>query len=114
MTLAEKLDFLMKQHKIKNPKELSQKLEEQDLKIPYTTLLTIINNEVQDVKLGPAQKLCTFFNVTLDQLLDDNISLTQPFQFASYNGIDTEGLDENDIAEINNFVDYIRNRKKKN
>ena len=34
------------------------------------------------------------------------------FRYASNNGIDTEGLDENDIAEINNFVEYIRNKKK--
>jgi transcriptional regulator with XRE-family HTH domain len=33
-------------------------------------------------------------------------------RMASYNGIDTEGLDENDIDEINRFVEFIKNKKK--
>lgn len=33
------------------------------------------------------------------------------FKYASYNGIDTEGLDENDIKEINRFVEFIKNKK---
>ncbi len=35
-------------------------------------------------------------------------------RMASYNGIDTEGLDENDIEEINRFVEFIRNKKNMN
>lgn len=34
------------------------------------------------------------------------------FRYASNGGINTEGLDENDIKEINSFVEFIRNRKK--
>lgn len=34
------------------------------------------------------------------------------FRYASHNGIDTEGLDEDDIAEINKFVEFIKNKKK--
>lgn len=34
------------------------------------------------------------------------------FRYASNNGIDTEGLDEDDIAEINKFVEFIKNKKK--
>lgn len=112
MNLAEKIDILMKKNNIKNPKELSEKLKNKNLNIPYTTLLTIINNEVQDIKLGTARKLCDFFQITLDELLDDNIPLNEDFKFASYNGIDTEGLDENDIEEINRFVEFVKNKKK--
>lgn len=36
------------------------------------------------------------------------------FRTASHNGIDIEGLDENDIEEINRFVEFIKNKKKKN
>lgn len=34
------------------------------------------------------------------------------FRFASYNGINADGLDETDIEEINKFVEFIRNKKK--
>lgn len=36
------------------------------------------------------------------------------FRYASNNGINTEGLDENDIEEINRFVEFIKNKKKGN
>ena len=111
MNLAEKINFLMKQKNIKNPKNLSQKLNEKNLTIPYTTLLTIINNEVQDIKLGTARKLCNFFNITLDELLDDDISL-KDFRYATNDGINMEGLTEEQINKINEYVDFIRNQKK--
>lgn len=34
------------------------------------------------------------------------------FRYASNGGINTEGLDEDDIKEINSFVEFIRNKKK--
>ena len=111
MNLAEKINLLMKQKNIKNPKDLSQKLNEKNLTIPYTTLLTIINNEVQDIKLGTARKLCNFFNITLDELLDDDISL-KDFRYATNDGINMEGLTEEQINKINEYVDFIRNQKK--
>lgn len=37
---------------------------------------------------------------------------TNDFRMASYDGIDTEGLDEQDIKEINAFVEFIRQKKK--
>lgn len=113
MNMAEKLNILMKQHNIKNPKELSEKLSNKNLKIPYTTLLTIINNDVQDIKLNTARKLCDFFNITLDDLLDDEIEL-EDVRMASFNGVDTDGLDETDIEEVNRFIEtFIRPRKNK-
>lgn len=35
------------------------------------------------------------------------------FRMASYNGVDTEGLDEDDIQEINRFVEFLKQKKKK-
>ena len=34
------------------------------------------------------------------------------FRYANYNGINTDGLDEKDIEEINRFVEFIKNKKK--
>ena len=38
---------------------------------------------------------------------DDN------FRYAEYNGINTDGLTKEDIEEINRFVEFIKNKKKK-
>lgn len=44
--------------------------------------------------------------------LKDNAPKYNDFRMASYNGIDTEGLDEQDIKEINAFIEFIRQKKK--
>ena len=34
------------------------------------------------------------------------------FRYASHNGLNTEGLDEDDIKEINAFIEFVKNKKK--
>lgn len=106
MDLIKKLDILMKKKNVKNISQLSK-----ETNIPYTTLKSILDGDVNDIRLSTSRKLCDYFNITLDDLLDDDIELDD-FRYASNGGINTEGLDENDIEEINNFVEYIRNKKK--
>ncbi len=107
MELIHKLQILMKKNKIKNISQLSK-----ETGIPYTTLKSIFDGDVNDIRLSTSRKLCDFFKITLDELLDDEISIDENFKFASYDGVDTEGLDENDIEEINRFVEFIKNKKK--
>lgn len=107
MDLIQKLQFLMKKNNIKNISQLSR-----ETTIPYTTLKSIFDGDVNDIRLSTSRKLADFFKVTLDELLDDDISLNDNFRFASHDGYNTEGLDENDIEEINRFVEFIKNKKK--
>jgi len=107
MDLIEKLYYLMKRNNIKNTAQLSR-----ETSIPYTTLKSIFDGDVNDIRLSTSRKLCDYFNITLDELLDDNIELREDFRFASFNGADTQELDENDIEEINRFVEFVKNKKK--
>ena len=107
MDLIQKLQILMDKNNIKNISQLSR-----ETNIPYTTLKSIFDGDVNDIRLSTSRKLCNFFRITLDELLDDDISLSTDFRFASNNGVDTQGLDENDIEEINRFVEFIKNKKK--
>lgn len=107
MELIQKLNYLMKKNNIKNISQLSK-----ETGIPYTTLKSIFDGDVNDIRLSTSRKLCDYFKITLDDLLDDNIELDQ-FRMASYNAVDTEGLDENDIKEINKFVEFIKQKKYK-
>ena len=43
---------------------------------------------------------------------EKNNIISNDFKYANYNGIDTDGLDEKDIEEINRFVEFIKNKKK--
>lgn len=54
------------------------------------------------------QLMCEIFEKDGNYFFDTNHEI----RYASYNGIDTEGLDENDIEEINKFVEFIKNKKK--
>lgn len=108
MELIEKLNYLMKKNNIKNISQLSK-----ETGIPYTTLKSIFDGDVNDIRLSTSRKLCDYFKITLDDLLDDNVELDQ-FRMASYDAVDTEGLDETDIEEINAFVEFIKQKKKNN
>lgn len=52
------------------------------------------------------------YDVSMERDLNEHHNTNDDFRYASYNGIDTEGLDENDIEEINRFVEFIKNKKK--
>lgn len=108
MDLIEKLQFLMKKNNIKNISQLAK-----ETNIPYTTLKSIFDGDVNDIRLSTSRKLSEYFKITLDELLDNNIILdNQNFRFASYNGFNSDELDDTDIEEINRFVEFIKNKKK--
>lgn len=70
MDLLQKLNTLMKRENIKNIAQLSKSTE-----IPYTTLKSIFDGDVNDIRLSTSKKICNTFNITLDELLNDNIEL---------------------------------------
>lgn len=97
MDIATKLEFLMKKHNIKNLSQLSK-----HTKVPYTTLRSISTES--NITLSTAKKLCSFFNVPLDFLIDDDISLD------SYNSklINLAEFDDETIADIKSYIAYKR------
>ncbi len=127
MELSNKITILMIERDIKNPKELSENLKKQKLDIPYTTLLTIINGEVKDIKLNTAKKLSAYFNVSLDELLDDKIVLKENSTYdmnefksaiktkkSNTIEIDVTDLTDDDIEDIKELARSKRERRKKN
>lgn len=69
------------------------------------------------------KKLSSIYNIDYNDLLtkagfselveNGKKSKNNDFRYASYNGINLEGLDEDDIEEINRFVEFVKNKKKK-
>ena len=106
MDLIEKLHILMNRKNIKKISQLSI-----ETNIPYTTLKSIFDGDVNDIRLSTSRKLCDYFEITLDDLLDDDIEITD---FYSENNININGLDEKDIEELNRFVEFLKNKKKLN
>lgn len=54
------------------------------------------------------QLICEILEKDGNYFFDTN----NDFRTASHNGINTDGLDEKDIEEINRFVEFVKNKKK--
>ena len=62
-------------------------------------------------------KLATVLDVSEAWLMGLDVPMekentSNDFRYANHNGINTDGLDEKDIEEINRFVEFIKNKKK--
>jgi transcriptional regulator with XRE-family HTH domain len=71
MSFLEKLDYLMNRDGL-NKHTLAQKSG-----IPYTTIVGFYERGYGNTKLSTIEKLCDFFNVSLDYLMRD--SFTNPY-----------------------------------
>ncbi len=105
MELKEKILELMENKGIKNLKELSSQCG-----IPYTTLRSIIIDGISNIRINTAMTLCEFFDITLDELLSENLEVPE-VKTAAYQGLDTEGLDISDVKEVNEFIKFVKSKK---
>lgn len=84
--------------------------------------LSLVENGKRKPSAVILKKLAPIYNVDyvdlyekagyLDLAESEKISNNKDFRYANHNGINIEGLDDNDIEEINRFVEFIRNKKK--
>ena len=117
MDLVEKIFFLMELNDIKNLSQLSRIVE-----LPYSTISEILRRKNTDLRLSSLRKFCKAFNISMTVLTDDKIDLKKIFDdknelsqinFASYSGLDTDGLDETDIKEIKEIIKLKKKLKEK-
>lgn len=81
------------------------------------TIQTISNYEGERRDMSPDTiiKLAEYFNVSTDYLLGKsdirNPEQLKEIPFANAGGLDTKGLDEEDLKELQKQVDYIKKLK---
>lgn len=117
MSLAEKLNILMNKTNITSATELAKKMEEANLKLPYTSIVAVLKGDIKNITLNKANKFKFFFNsilplndkLTLDDLLDDDVDIN--VKLVSINKVNLDGLDSKQIEELNKYADYLRNLK---
>lgn len=107
MDIADKLLLLMNERGISNQKKLAELIG-----IPYTTLKNILDKKATDIRLSTATKICDFFNITYDELFSEHLDLSD-IRIASYEGLNAEGLSVTDLKEVNEFINYVKSKKKK-
>ena len=105
-TFANRLNSAMKIRNIKAT-ELSEKTG-----ISKSSLSEYINGKYE-AKQDGVYLLAKALNVNEAWLMGLDVPMERTdFRYASNGGINTEDLDEDDIKEINSFVEFIKNRKK--
>lgn len=107
--------------KLRDDKNLSLREVNKLTDISYTHL-NMIENGKRNVTPALLRNLANLYNVDsldlyekagyIDLIENEKISNNKDFRYANHNGINTEGLDADDIEEINRFVEFIRNKKK--
>lgn len=107
--------------KLRDDKNLSLREVNKLTDISYTHL-NMIENGKRNVTPALLRNLANLYNVDyldlyekagyIDLIENEKLSNNKDFRYANHNGINTEGLDDNDIDEINRFVEFIRNKKK--
>lgn len=77
------------------------------------------NYETGKRKMSPDKitKLAKYFNVSIEYFLGEsdirNPEEIKNIQFANAGGLDTKGLDEEDMKELQRQIDYIKKMKNK-
>lgn len=87
-----------------------------------STILRWENGETEKFKIPTLEALADLYDVNPAWLMGYDVPMekklssqkSDDFRMASYNGVDVEGLDEQDIEEINRFVEFIKQKKKNN
>lgn len=86
-----------------------------------STVLRWENGETEKIKLPIIEILASYYRVNPVWLMGYDVPMEieseksdNDFRTASYNGIDVEGLDEDEIQHLNELAEFYRSKKKNN
>ena len=81
-----------------------------------TSAVGFYEAEKRDMSTDILSKLANYFNVSIDYLLGKsdirNIEELKQARFANSGGVNTEGLDEEDLKELQRHIEYMKKIKK--
>lgn len=104
MSFTEKLDRLMLERHI-NKSTLSK-----EAGIPYTTIDGFYKKGNDNIKLSTLKKLASYFNCSLDFLVDDENDQNIPHTIAAH--FEGDKFTEEELADIEAYAEFVKNRRK--
>ena len=104
MNFLEKLDMLM------NERQLNKNKLSKESGIPYTTIDGFYKKGTDNIKLSTLKKLANFFDVSLDFLVDDNVSIRNPYETLAAHHEGDEFTPE-ELEEIEQFKAFVRTKR---
>ena len=116
MEVTMKEDFSIRLQKAMNIRNIKATELSEKAHIPKSAISQYLSG-LYEAKQKSIFKLANALNVSEGWLMGLDVPMEKEttnndFRYANNNGINTEGLDENDIEEINRFVEFIKNKKK--
>ena len=94
-------------------KQLAEELTQRGRKTSNTAIANW-ESGLNSPDVDTVQLMCQVFEKDGNYFFDTNNDIDNDFRYANHNGINTDGLNEDEIEEINRFVEFIRNKKKDN
>lgn len=103
---------------LRKDKEWSQEFVAEKLHISIGALSRYENGMFEPKSLELVSDFATLFNVSTDYLLGKsdirNIEELKNVQFANNGGLDINGLDKEELNELQRQIDFIKKMKEKN
>lgn len=103
MSFTDKLDALMAKKGI-NKSTLSK-----ESGIPYTTIAGFYTKGTDNVKLSTLRKLSSYLGCSIDYLADDDNDEAPTTLAAHFDG---DEYTEDELNEIKQFAEFVKNRKR--
>ena len=103
MSFTDKLDALMAEKGI-NKSTLSK-----ESGIPYTTIAGFYTKGTDNVKLSTLRKLSSYLGCSIDYLADDDNDEVPTTLAAHFDG---DEYTEDELNEIKQFAEFVKNRKR--
>ena len=103
MSFTEKLDALMAE------KGINKSILSKESGIPYTTIAGFYTKGTDNVKLSTLRKLSSYLGCSIDYLADDG-NVDTPTTLAAH--FDGEEYTEEELKEIKQFAEFVKNRKR--
>ena len=109
------MNFGEKIKKLRIDKGWTQEFVADQLKISIPALSRYESGTYEPKSMSIISDFARLYEVTTDYLLGLDLEYNEnlkDIRMASNNGVDLEGLSEEDIKQVNDFVEFIRNKKK--
>lgn len=104
MTFTEKLDKLMQERHI-NKSTLAK-----ESGVPYTTIDGLYKKGSDNIKLSTLRKLSSYFNCSLDYLVDDEIESDAEIATEQF---DVTVLTKEEKEDIQRYIDFVISKRNK-
>lgn len=103
--------------KLRQEKGWNQEYVAQQLNISVPALSRYESGTYEPKSLSMISDFAKLYDVTTDYLLGLSLEYDdetlKDVRMASYNGVDVDGLSDEEIEEIKQFVEFVRNKNKK-